>query len=710
MKSLKNQTARSLIVCILLLLLPGNIHAWEPNTKDLDAAIKSGDLTAYFKNISAWLDRKTPADPGKISKAAMVALIKEPVFRNTLDQRQFIAGHGLGNIKAFAAGKAKREFLAWILKSTKIMDLYMEAAANTSGDMKGMSMGALKRWHTLYAEDPESRDGVYLKLAMASALWPPGGKCTYRSTEHVQWLPRYKNFKAAHKRKELVPSFDHLLVNDYGRVISSTAADVDLDWGRKMINTWRPDLREKEQIPKIVSEVWRRFSPFPFSNGYITVMEGGGKCGPRGAFGAFICQAMGIPAITVGQPKHFCFAARAHYPQEEPQYGSVWKVYQGRGWHVSDCGGNTWGPQFLARMTREYRTEERSTIGHLKWLAAALSSKERAGAVLAVAGKIPKHVNTSKPLGVPATGVDVVTAWPFNAKPDKTSELDAFAAPQNDADDYGSCVRGFIHPPKTGKYEFFIASDDDSQLFLSAGDNPGNKIQIAYVNGWVEPGQFDEYPAQKSRPIRLEAGKRYYIEALHRDGTGGDHLAVAWSGPGVEKGVIKGAYLSSYPSGAKGKISRQVWLNLSNPRSKPEPRPEAPFKTAPGVIHVEAETFTGKSQHVYVYNCYTGGKQVNFHKRIQNSWVDYVIDVPKAGTYKMAVMLAAANRNLVLNVTCGTEKLGAIKIPGTKAMWQKMSPVDIKLKAGKQTLRISAPFQRGIALRWFELKAKKAKE
>jgi hypothetical protein len=546
----------------MLLSLPVTIYAWEPNAKDLDATINSGDFSGYFANISTWLDQKTPLDPGKITQATMTDLIKDPVFRNALDQRQFMVAHGVANISAFAKVEANRTFLAWVMKSTQLMDLYLEAVVSTAGQIDDGAIGiaALERWHKLYTEDPDSREGIYLKLAMATALWPPGGRCTYRD-EVIDWMGRYKHFKAAHQNKELVPSFDHLPVCDYGRVINSTAADTDLAWGRQMVRSWRPDLLEKEQIHKIVSEVWRRASPIPFDNGYITVMEGGGKCGPRGAFGAFICQAFGIPAITVGQPAHFCFAARADYPGEEPQPGSVWKVYQGRGWHVSDCGGNMWGPQFLAEMTKRYRTAELSMIAHLSWLASTLSSKQRADAARDLAVKVRKPVNTSDPLGVPAAEVDVVTA---------------------------------VKSPTTAA-------------------------------------------------------------------------------------VVQ----------------------------------EELFKAAPGVIHVEAETFAGsfaepaypaeQNGAVFVHDCYTGGKQVYFQRNMKISWVDYVIDVPQTGTYSMEVMLAAANRNQVLDVSCGTEKLGTINIPGTTGLWKKMAPVDIKLEKGKQTLRISAPMERGIAIRWFEL-------
>jgi hypothetical protein len=75
MRGKKETLAQLLSVGILLLSIPVNIHAWEPNARDLDAAVGAGDFGGYFANISAWLDQKTPADPGKISEAAMADLI-----------------------------------------------------------------------------------------------------------------------------------------------------------------------------------------------------------------------------------------------------------------------------------------------------------------------------------------------------------------------------------------------------------------------------------------------------------------------------------------------------------------------------------------------------------------------------------------------------------------------------------------------------------
>lgn len=55
-------------------------------------------------------------------------------------------------------------------------------------------------------------------------------------------------------------------------------------------------------------------------------------------------------------------------------------------------------------------------------------------------------------------------------------------------------------------------------------------------------------------------------------------------------------------------------------------------------------------------------------------------------------------------MSCREEKLGTVKIPGTIGLWKKMEPIDVKLKKGTQTLRITSPsMQRGISIRWFDL-------
>lgn len=107
----------------------------------------------------------------------------------------------------------------------------------------------------------------------------------------------------------------------------------------------------------------------------------------------------------------------------------------------------------------------------------------------------------------------------------------SFEAPANWNDNYGTRIRGYVHPPITGNYIFWIASDDYSELFLSADDKQAHKTRIAYLYGYASSQQWGKDTTQQSKAIYLEAGKRYYIEALHKDGTQNDNLAVGWMLP-----------------------------------------------------------------------------------------------------------------------------------------------------------------------------------
>lgn len=146
-------------------------------------------------------------------------------------------------------------------------------------------------------------------------------------------------------------------------------------------------------------------------------------------------------------------------------------------------------------------------------------------------------------------GTDVASI-PVNTPPSFIDDLPDFESPVNSGSDYGARVRGYIHVPATGSYIFWIASDDKSELWLSSNDNPANKQKIASVTGHTKAWQWDKYTTQKSAPVNLTVGQKYYIEALHKESAGGDHLAVGWQLPGgaLER-PITGNRLSRYISG-----------------------------------------------------------------------------------------------------------------------------------------------------------------
>ena len=151
-----------------------------------------------------------------------------------------------------------------------------------------------------------------------------------------------------------------------------------------------------------------------------------------------------------------------------------------------------------------------------------------------------------------------VSAIPVNNTPNKTSQLTSFEAPTNTGNNYGSRIRGYICAPQSGNYTFFIAGDDDCELWLSTDDNSANKKKIAGFSGWTDPREWTKYESQKSATIYLEAGRRYYIEALHKEYGEGDNLAVAWQLPsGTLEAPIAGARLSPFVSSANQTMSRK---------------------------------------------------------------------------------------------------------------------------------------------------------
>ncbi len=126
-------------------------------------------------------------------------------------------------------------------------------------------------------------------------------------------------------------------------------------------------------------------------------------------------------------------------------------------------------------------------------------------------------------------------------------ELMSFEAPTNISDAFGGRLHGYLHPETSGDYTFWIASNDNSELWLSTDESPANAVKISSVNAYTDPRQWDNFPSQQSAPISLTGGEKYYIMALYKEVWGGDNCAVAWEGPdSPTRAVIHGYYLSPY--------------------------------------------------------------------------------------------------------------------------------------------------------------------
>ena len=108
----------------------------------------------------------------------------------------------------------------------------------------------------------------------------------------------------------------------------------------------------------------------------------------------------------------------------------------------------------------------------------------------------------------------------------------SFKAPVNTGDNYGQRMHGYLRAPITGKYTFWIASDDYGELYLdkNATGLPSG-TRIAYVHGYTGVDQWNKYGSQMSAEIYLVENQYYYISAIMKEGAGADNLSVAWRRP-----------------------------------------------------------------------------------------------------------------------------------------------------------------------------------
>jgi hypothetical protein len=107
-------------------------------------------------------------------------------------------------------------------------------------------------------------------------------------------------------------------------------------------------------------------------------------------------------------------------------------------------------------------------------------------------------------------------------------------------------LSGYFIPPASDSYVFFVASDDDADLFLSTDSTAANKVMIAQETSWagfdswfggnstLSQKRSDQFspdggatlPFQNGIP--LVAGHLYYIEGVMHQGGGGDDFSVAY--------------------------------------------------------------------------------------------------------------------------------------------------------------------------------------
>ncbi len=132
--------------------------------------------------------------------------------------------------------------------------------------------------------------------------------------------------------------------------------------------------------------------------------------------------------------------------------------------------------------------------------------------------------------------------YPFN--PTGRHLITKLDGPVNWMDNYAALIRGYLNPVTSGNYVFWISGDNACELYLSTDSSLFHVALMAYVPDFTDLNQWDKYSSQQSSPVYLTAGQKYYIFVSHKEGSETDNISVAWQGPGLDRQIIDGIYLS----------------------------------------------------------------------------------------------------------------------------------------------------------------------
>ncbi|PWU10217.1 MAG: hypothetical protein C5B50_25950, partial [Verrucomicrobia bacterium] len=196
------------------------------------------------------------------------------------------------------------------------------------------------------------------------------------------------------------------------------------------------------------------------------------------------------------------------------------------------------------------------TVAGEYWI--TLTSQNAVGAGASVLDLLVIDTGTSvvREVWTNAPGVNVADI-PLSTPASFVSTLGTLEGITGYGQNYGERIRGYFTAPLTGNYYFWIAGSDSAELWISDTSEPIEKVRRAYVSpagGGTSPHQWNVQTSQQSKWLYLAAGQKYYLEILHKAGTGtNDNWSVAWlqdplGTNTVPAGVVPGYVLGRYYS------------------------------------------------------------------------------------------------------------------------------------------------------------------
>jgi len=299
--------------------------------------------------------------------------------------------------------------------------------------------------------------------------------------------------------------------------------------------------------------------------------------------------------------------------------------------------------------------------------------------------------------GVNGNSVDALL---LNARypnlPDERAYLSSFEGPRDWADEYGARYRAILTAPQTGTYTFYIMADDSGRVLLGTNESPASARQI------LSAGTSDYGVWSGSATVQLEAGQRYYIEALHKQCFATSHFAVGWSLPdGTFERPIPGNRMEPYTAAANAVVPLKA-RNLFTPAvdavdtdgdglcDDEETTVSLTDPLSPNTL-TTVQTLDGSNTAPRIGSWTTN--EVVVTASSQAGSLDYTLNIPSGDQYRVAVEYAEGNLNpyndtLDLSFSVDGEYVGRGDIPVVPGQYQTTAVYTPWLVAGSHTFHI----------------------
>ncbi len=282
-------------------------------------------------------------------------------------------------LAAFAEkSAAEKTLVTQLLANEKLMKEMLLAG----GARFGKYGEAMKIYTDIQKASPKAKSDLFQRLALATALEHANpiaqgnAKAVTDGPAVVDPVKRYLHYEKAYLDGELDPAFKDLTTWEYRFVINHDVPDEISTWGRKMLQTYRPDHIYTPDygwryVAAVKSEV-----PYGSENQkydvdtlhqHQNIAKNGGICGRRAFFGRFMLRSFGIPTWGVTQKAH---AALSHWTPKG------WVVNLGAGyqhswWDKDDVSLS--GNQFLMEAQAREHTDEYIKVLRAEWIGRILS-------------------------------------------------------------------------------------------------------------------------------------------------------------------------------------------------------------------------------------------------------------------------------------------------------------------------------------------------